>query len=153
MARPRPARSRAPRLPRPPWAADRPAPERTDYDLYVWESPTGAPASGNVVGTSQRRQPTGASPIEVVTDAAEAKGRSPAVTHYSRILWLGIFGAIHYYLIWWGDILLHYALVALVAYFFRRFSLQGLVAANEELRAEVALLRAALAAREQGEAQ
>ena len=65
----------------------------------------------------------------LVTDAAEAKGRSPAVTHYSRILWLGIFGAIHYYLIWWGDILLHYALVALVAYFFRRFSLQGLVVA------------------------
>lgn len=65
----------------------------------------------------------------LVTDAAEAKGRNPAATHYSRILWLGIFGALHYYLIWWGDILLHYALVALVAYFFRRFSLQGLVAA------------------------
>jgi len=65
----------------------------------------------------------------LVTDAAEAQGRSPAATHYARVLWLGIFGALHYYLIWWGDILLHYALVALVAYFFRRASLQGLIVA------------------------
>lgn len=65
----------------------------------------------------------------LITDAAEEKGRSPAATHYSRTLWLGVFGALHYYLIWWGDILLHYALVALVAYFFRRASLQGLIAA------------------------
>lgn len=70
------------------WANDwdRPAPERTDYDLYVWESPTGAPASGNVVGTSQRRQPTGASPIEVVTGTyCPTSGRSL----YLEVRWLG----------------------------------------------------------------
>jgi uncharacterized protein len=65
----------------------------------------------------------------LITDAAEAEGRSPAAAHYVRTFWLGVFGAVHYYLIWWGDILLHYALVALVAYFFRRFSLQGLLVA------------------------
>lgn len=65
----------------------------------------------------------------LITDAAEAQGRSPAKVHYARIFWLGLFGAFHYYLIWWGDILLHYALVALVAYFFRRLSLRSLVIA------------------------
>ena len=65
----------------------------------------------------------------LITDAAEAQGRSPAAAHYVRILWLGLFGAIHYYLVWWGDILLHYALVGLVAYLFRRLPLHGLVIA------------------------
>jgi uncharacterized protein len=67
--------------------------------------------------------------LMLITDAAEAKGRSPAAAHYVRTLWLGLFGALHYYLLWWGDILLHYALVALAAYFFRRLSLTHLLIA------------------------
>jgi hypothetical protein len=70
------------------WANDwdRPPAERTDYDLYVWESPTGSPASGDVVGISQRRQTTGASPIEVVPGTyCPTSGR----TLYLEVRWLG----------------------------------------------------------------
>jgi uncharacterized protein len=62
----------------------------------------------------------------LITDAAEARGRSPAAAHYIRTFWLGVFGALHFYLLWWGDILLHYALVALAAYWFRNLGLKTL---------------------------
>jgi hypothetical protein len=70
------------------WADDwdRPASERTDYDLYVWDAPTGAPATGTVIGTSQRRQRAGATPIELVTGTyCPASGR----TLYLEVRWLG----------------------------------------------------------------
>lgn len=70
------------------WANDwdLPAAERTDYDLYVWESPTGSPATGDVVGISQRRQTSGASPIEIVTGTyCPSTGRSL----YLEVRWLG----------------------------------------------------------------
>jgi uncharacterized protein len=62
----------------------------------------------------------------LITDAAEAKGESAARVHYSRMLWLGVFGALHFFLIWWGDILLHYAILGLVAFAFRKLSLSAL---------------------------
>jgi hypothetical protein len=51
------------------WANDwdRPAWERTDYDLYVWESPTGDPASGSIVARSELRQTAGAAPLEYIS--------------------------------------------------------------------------------------
>lgn len=52
----------------------------------------------------------------LIVEKAQAKDENPAVAHYRRILWLLVFGAAHFYLIWWGDILLHYALIALVAF-------------------------------------
>ena len=70
------------------WANDwdLPPAERTDYDLYVWDSPTGSPAAGTVVGSSERRQQAGASPIEVVTGTScPASGR----TLYLEVRWLG----------------------------------------------------------------
>jgi hypothetical protein len=70
------------------WANDwdRPPAERTDYDLYVWESPTGSPASGEVIGISQRRQTDGATPIEVVAGTyCPPAGR----TLYLEVRWLG----------------------------------------------------------------
>jgi uncharacterized protein len=58
----------------------------------------------------------------LVIEKAEAGGRDPAMVHYARMLWLLVFGLIHFYLIWWGDILSLYAPVGMVAYAFRRAS-------------------------------
>lgn len=48
------------------WANDwdKPASARTDYDAYLWESPTGKPAAGSIVDSSIYRQRSGARPIE-----------------------------------------------------------------------------------------
>lgn len=44
-----------------------------------------------------------------------------------RLLWLFVFGALHFFLIWWGDILTAYALVGLVALAFRNAGPRALV--------------------------
>ncbi|HEX8257818.1 MAG TPA: DUF418 domain-containing protein, partial [Allosphingosinicella sp.] len=54
----------------------------------------------------------------LITDAAEAKGERAARVHYSRMLWLAVFGSLHFYLIWWGDILSLYASLGMLAWFF-----------------------------------
>ncbi|MGN6278970.1 MAG: DUF418 domain-containing protein [Sphingomonas sp.] len=61
----------------------------------------------------------GASTLLVI-ERAEAKGESPAVVHYWRMAWLFAFGMAHFVLLWWGDILSHYALVGCVAFLFRK---------------------------------
>lgn len=65
----------------------------------------------------------------LVIERAEAAGRSPALTHYSRMGWLLVFGLAHFYLIWSGDILTTYALIGMAAYAFRNAPVQRLVAA------------------------
>ena len=55
----------------------------------------------------------------LVIQRAEAKGESGASVHYRRMLVLLLFGAIHFYLIWFGDILFGYATIGMVAFFFR----------------------------------
>jgi uncharacterized protein len=55
----------------------------------------------------------------LVIDRAEASGLSSASIHYRRMGWLLLFGLAHLYLIWWGDILTHYALIGMIAYLFR----------------------------------
>ena len=47
----------------------------------------------------------------LVIERAEAKGENPLRVHYARMFWLLLFGLAHLYLLWWGDILAHYALV------------------------------------------
>ncbi len=56
----------------------------------------------------------------LIIEKAEAKGESPASVHFRRQLVLLLFGALHFYLIWYGDILFGYALIGMVAWFFRR---------------------------------
>ena len=56
----------------------------------------------------------------LVIQRAEAKGESAAAVHYRRMLVLLLFGAIHFYLIWFGDILFGYAMIGMVAFLFRR---------------------------------
>ncbi|MEO9600006.1 DUF418 domain-containing protein [Parasphingorhabdus sp.] len=52
----------------------------------------------------------------LICDRAAAKGESPAKTHYSRMFWLAVFGLIHFFFIWWGDILFLYAVIGCVAF-------------------------------------
>ena len=63
----------------------------------------------------------------LVIERAEAKGESPAAAHYSRMTWLLLFGAIHAWAIWFGDILMLYAVTGMIAYFLRGLSTHKLV--------------------------
>lgn len=69
----------------------------------------------------------GASTLLVI-ESAEAAGRSPARAHYARMGWLLVFGLLHFYLIWFGDILAAYALCGLILYAFRNLSVGALIA-------------------------
>jgi len=60
----------------------------------------------------------GASTLLVI-QKAEAAGRGGAGAHYRRMLFLLLFGLIHFYFIWYGDILALYALCGLLLYLFR----------------------------------
>lgn len=55
------------------------------------------------------------------TDAADI--------HYRRMLWMLLFGMIHGYLIWFGDILFAYAMLGLILFPLRKLSPKALVAA------------------------
>ena len=55
----------------------------------------------------------------LVIERAEAKGEPPAKVHFRRMLWLLLFGYLHFYLIWHGDILTGYATVGMIAYLLR----------------------------------
>lgn len=63
----------------------------------------------------------------LVIERAEAAGESPARVHYLRMIWLLLFGLAHLWLIWWGDILNHYAIIGMIAYFFRNLRVSRLV--------------------------
>ena len=64
----------------------------------------------------------------LVTNAAERGGRSAAATHFARMAVLFGAGCLHLYLVWWGDILAHYALVGAVAFLFRGLRVRALLA-------------------------
>ncbi len=65
----------------------------------------------------------------LVIERAEASGESAAKVHFSRMAVLFLFGMAHMYLIWWGDILAHYALVGAIAFLFARLRAEQLMAA------------------------
>jgi uncharacterized protein len=50
---------------------------------------------------------------------AENRGVSYEATWIRRNFWLLLIGAVHGYLIWWGDILFHYAIVGMIVFLFR----------------------------------
>jgi uncharacterized protein len=65
--------------------------------------------------------------IVLFCERADAAGRSVAGFHYRRNAWLLIFGLLHGYLLWYGDILFLYALCAFVLYPLRNKSARTLV--------------------------
>ena len=65
--------------------------------------------------------------IVLMSERAEAKGRSFTGFYYRRQFWLVVIGAIHAYLIWAGDILVLYALIGMLAYLFRRLKPRTLI--------------------------
>jgi len=69
----------------------------------------------------------GASSLLVI-DRAIAAGRSPARTHYARMIVLAAIGLAHFYLIWWGDILFLYAFTGAILFLFRKLAVEKLIA-------------------------
>lgn len=63
----------------------------------------------------------------LVIDRATAAGENPARVHLARMGWLFAIGLVHAYLIWWGDILSHYALVGAIAFLFVGLSVRSLL--------------------------
>lgn len=55
-------------------------------------------------------------------DKALLKGRKAGVFHYRRLLWLFVFGMMHAYLLWSGDILVAYSMCGAFVYIFRKKS-------------------------------
>jgi uncharacterized protein len=58
--------------------------------------------------------------VAVMWQRAEERGRPLGAVYYRRIFWLLLFGAVHGYLLWHGDILFHYAFVGFFLYLFRK---------------------------------
>jgi uncharacterized protein len=59
--------------------------------------------------------------------AAERQGVDPDMAQVRRLLWLLLFGYLHFALLWWGDILFAYALCGLGALLFRQLSARQLL--------------------------
>lgn len=68
----------------------------------------------------------GASTLLVI-EGATAKGDRAVRVHYARMVWLLVFGLVHLWLIWWGDILSHYALIGMLVFFFRNAPVKRLI--------------------------
>lgn len=64
--------------------------------------------------------------LMLVIDRAVAAGRSGWRTHVARMIVLMSFGMLHWALLWWGDILTHYAAVGLVVALFARLKAKTL---------------------------
>ena len=88
----------------------------TGADLWTW-------AVNNVLTDGKMRalftMLFGASAV-LIAERAEASHPGPAATHYRRMFWLFVIGMIHAYFLWWGDILVTYALAGLVIFPFRK---------------------------------
>ncbi|HEY7313222.1 MAG TPA: DUF418 domain-containing protein [Gemmataceae bacterium] len=56
----------------------------------------------------------------VMMSRSDARGSSLTGIYYRRIFWLLVFGLLHAYLLWEGDILVSYALCGFVLFLFRR---------------------------------
>lgn len=58
----------------------------------------------------------------LLTSRIEATGARSALVYYRRTIWLLVFGLLHAYLLWYGDILVWYSLCGLLIYLFRKLS-------------------------------
>src|SRR5689334_20225166 len=67
----------------------------------------------------------GASTV-LIAERALKSGESPARVHYARMFWLLVFGMIHVWFIWYGDILVLYAVAGMIAFVAWRWSVRTL---------------------------
>lgn len=108
----------------------------TGADLWTW-------AVNNVLTDGKMRalftMLFGASAV-LIAERAEGGRPGPAQTHYRRMFWLFVIGMLHAYFLWWGDILVTYALAGLAIFPFRKLS------ARTQLVIGVAVLAVLLAA-------
>lgn len=63
----------------------------------------------------------------LITDRAETRGQPAWRAHFPRMAVLLLFGLLHYYWLWWGDILANYALIGMAAFFLRRLPIPAMV--------------------------
>ena len=63
----------------------------------------------------------------LIAQRAEGSRPGPMQTHYRRMFWLFVFGMVHAYLFWWGDILVCYALAGLFLFPFRKVEPKALI--------------------------
>ncbi|MBI5940971.1 MAG: DUF418 domain-containing protein [Caulobacterales bacterium] len=64
----------------------------------------------------------------LIADRAEGRTPGPAATHYRRVWWLFVIGMIHAYFLFFGDILVCYAIAGAIAFFFRKLPAKALIA-------------------------
>lgn len=65
--------------------------------------------------------------VLLMTSRIEARGLSSTLFHYRRMVILLLIGLVHAYLIWYGDILVIYALCGMVVFLFRRHRARTLI--------------------------
>ncbi len=65
--------------------------------------------------------------IVLSTRRKENTSGGSAGLHYRRMAWLLLFGLLHAYLLWYGDILFTYALCGMIVYLFRKFRATTLI--------------------------
>lgn len=65
--------------------------------------------------------------IILLYERKKQQGKHPGRVHYYRNFWLLIFGLLHAYLIWYGDILVAYSLCGFFVYLFRKMKPKGLI--------------------------
>lgn len=68
--------------------------------------------------------------VLLFTSKALEKGRKAGTLHFRRMMWLFIFGMIHAYFIWYGDILVAYSLCGMLVFAFRNQSAKSLFFAS-----------------------
>lgn len=64
----------------------------------------------------------------LIADRAEGRRPGPTETHYRRMFWLLLFGLAHAYLLFFGDILVCYAIAGAIAFPLRRLKAGWLIA-------------------------
>ena len=65
--------------------------------------------------------------VVLFTNNAEAKGKKVGALHYKRMFWLLLFGFLHAYFIWEGDILVAYAICGCLIYLLRKKTVRVLL--------------------------
>lgn len=65
--------------------------------------------------------------VVLMTRSCEVRTGGSAVVHYSRMLWLILFGLLHAHLLWYGDILFSYGMCGLLLWPLRNWSAKVLI--------------------------